>query len=63
MTDHPAPEGFEAQFAALRTKREAAGTNVHYINENGHRSMMSMRDAASADRLRAKLRRDGLEVL
>lgn len=59
----PAPEGFEDRFARIRANREAAGTNVHFVNERGERDMMSMATTERADALRAKLGRKGCEIV
>jgi len=60
---YPAPNGFEARFAAIRAKRESQGLNVHFINADGRKDMMSMASADRADAVRANLKANGRKVM
>ena len=46
---------YDALFGAVRAKREAAGTNVHFINERGEQDCYSFATAERAAKFKAKL--------
>ena len=46
---------YDALFAAVRAKREAAGTNVHFINDRGEQDSYSFATADRAAKFKAKL--------
>lgn len=52
-----------AKMRAAVERREAAGTNVHFLRDDGTPDRFSFRDMKSADRFRASLRRAGLTIL
>ena len=53
----------DALAARVRTKREAAGTNVHFVNSGGKRDCYSFATKERADAFRAKLTSIGRELL
>jgi len=52
-----------AKMRAVVERREKAGTNVHFLRDDGTPDRFSFRDMESADRFRASLRRQKLTVI
>lgn len=52
-----------ARMRDSRERREIAGTNVHFINERGESDCFSFATMERADAFRAKLKRQGLQLL
>lgn len=61
--DSGLPPALAARMQRTVEAREAAGFNVHFINERGARDRFSFRDQERADAFKAKLQRQGLTVL
>jgi hypothetical protein len=58
-------EDFEKRFAAIRAKREASGLglNVRFLRADGTPDEFSFATVERADKFRASLRRQNLEIL
>jgi hypothetical protein len=53
----------EARFAKIRAQRELAGTNVHFLREDGTPDCYSFASMEKADKFRATLERLGRTIL
>lgn len=61
--DEKLPPAIRARMAAVLAEREAAGLNVHFINERGERDRYSFADVATRDKFIRSLKREGREIL
>lgn len=57
------PDAIAARFAKVRADREALGTNVHFIREDGERDCFSFATAETAEKFRASLKAAGRTIL